>query len=231
MLAVGARLPLLGQLRKRGRVTLPGTPINPDPERPRPRVLRRDEREAILERVMYEPTILCLCTGNAARSPMAQVLLADALSGANVRSAGTHVVEGQPVSWRTRLGLQVIRPDLTTRLNFHRSHQVNRHDVEASDLVLCMAGEHVGYVRREFPQVAAKTATIRRLARDLEAGHLVSLPDRLAELRLGQIGIEGWEDVDDPAGGDVEDFARCAQTLDGLVGQLAARLAMGRLQL
>ena len=212
-------------------MTFPGTPINPDPEPRRQRPLRRDERGAILERVLHEPTIVCLCTGNAARSPMAQVLLADAIPGANVRSAGTHVVEGQPVSWRTRLGLEVVRPDLATRLNFHRSHQVSRHDVESADLVLCMAGEHVGYIRREFPQVAAWTATIRRLARDLEAGHLVSLPDRLAELGLGKVEIGGWEDVEDPAGGDVEDFARCAQTLDGLVGELAGRLAMGRLPL
>ena len=178
---------------------------------------------------MFEPTILTLCTGNAARSPIAEVMLKAGLPVANIHSAGTHVVEGQPVSWRTRLGLEVVRRDLSMKLNSHRSHQVNRNDVAGADLVLCMAGEHVAYMRREFPEFSGKVGSLHRMARDLPVGHLASLRDRIAEMDLASKAIESWEDIVDPAGGDVEDFARCAQTLDGLVSALVVRIVMMRL--
>lgn len=210
-------------------MTLPGTPPTPDVYRERPRRPSPDERFDLRDRVAFEPTILCLCTGNAARSPMAQLLLSDALPGANVRSAGTHVVDGQPVSWRTRLGLEVVRPDLAVRLGVHRSHQVTSRDLESADLVLCMASEHVEFVRRTFPAEAGRAGTIRRLARELPAGHLASLGPRVEELHLDRVALAAWEDVDDPAGGDVEDFARCAIELNALVSELASRMAMHRL--
>ncbi len=44
--------------------------------------------------------ILTLCTGNAARSVMAGAMLGAA--GLAVVTSGTHVVDGQPMSRRTR---------------------------------------------------------------------------------------------------------------------------------
>ena len=49
-----------------------------------------------------------LCTGNAARSVMAGAALAALLPDRPVRTAGTLVVEGQPMSWRTRAALESV---------------------------------------------------------------------------------------------------------------------------
>ncbi len=62
-----------------------------------------------------------------------------------------------------------------------------------------MAGEHVAYVRRRHPVAADRTATLKRLCRDLPEGS-APLAKRLAELDLADVAIEPWEDVEDPAG-------------------------------
>ena len=50
--------------------------------------------------------LLTLCTGNAARSVMAGVMLG---SGPfRIRTAGTHVLEGRPMSYRTRDALAAV---------------------------------------------------------------------------------------------------------------------------
>ncbi len=47
-------------------------------------------------------SIVCVCTGNAARSVIAGAAFADRLPDARVATCGTHVVEGMPLSWRTQ---------------------------------------------------------------------------------------------------------------------------------
>lgn len=145
-------------------------------------------------------------------------MLAARAEGVKVTTAGTHVIEGQPISWRTR--------DAMTEVGVaavgHRSRQISRHDLEA-DLIVALAREHVGYIRREHPEAADRTATLRRLCRDLphEPGPLTT---RIATLDLEHVELEPWEDVDDPAGGDLDTFVACAQELLHLVNELAPRL-------
>ncbi len=207
-------------------MSFPGTPINPESS---PTLHSHVDKHEISDKryeLFNEKTIVCLCTGNAARSPMAQVILKAALPIANVTSAGTHVVEGQPISWRTRLGLQVVRPDLASRLNSHRSRQISQVDINNADLILCMATEHVNYVRREFPNASHKTGSLRRLAGSLPAGHFTSLSERIAEMHLEQVALQAWEDIEDPGGGDVEVMATCAQVLDEELSKLVYRISM-----
>lgn len=164
------------------------------------------------------PRVLFLCTGNAARSVMAAVSLSSVLPGADVTSAGTHVVEGLPPTSRTEQALL----QLGLRPVGHRSHQLTEADVSRAELIVGFTRDHVEFVRRRFPEGAAKTVTLRRLCRDLGDG--APLGKRLTRLGLAELALEAWEDIDDPAGGELEDFERCAGEIQVLTGRLARLL-------
>lgn len=157
-------------------------------------------------RVPVPDTLVTLCTGNAARSVMAGAMLLE--GPLPVVTAGTHVIEGQPMSRRTRAALQSVGYSA----DGHRSHQITEADIDGSVLILAMAAEHVSYIRRKHPEAAHRTASIKRLVRDLRAGP-EPLADRLARLCLDEVEIEAWEDVEDPAGGEDPLYVSCAEEL------------------
>ncbi len=163
------------------------------------------------------PLVLTLCTGNAARSVMSGAMLASA--AIRVETAGTHVVEGQPMSRRTRDALAVVG----FAADGHRSHQLTDRDVAQADLIVAMAGEHVAFIRRRYPEAAAKTASIKRLVRDLPPGP-PPLAGRVRALDLADVPVEPWEDVEDPAGGEDDAYVSCAKELADLCAALLPRL-------
>lgn len=159
------------------------------------------------------PVLVTLCTGNAARSVMAGAMLQDA--PLPIVTAGTHVIEGQPMSRRTRSALG----SLGLRADHHRSHQVTDEDIDGSVLILAMAAEHVAYIRRRHPDAAHRTASLKRLVRDLPPGP-GPLTERLDALGLAEVEIGEWEDVEDPAGGDDAVYVSCAEELADLCARL-----------
>ena len=163
------------------------------------------------------PVVCFVCTGNAARSVMARRMFAEMAPGYRATSAGTLVLEGHPMSSRTRSAL---RDHGLTDFD-HRSRQFGDEHA-AADLVVVMESDHVSWVRRHHPEAVDRTATLSRLVRDLPA--LGTLSDRVASLGLATVEVESWEEVIDPAAGDQAVFDACAVELYGLVEALAARL-------
>jgi len=163
--------------------------------------------------------ILILCTGNAARSVMAGAALERLRPDLDVETAGTLTVDGLPISFRTRAALD----DVALPWPSHRSTQAVRAHFDTADLVIGLAPEHVAWVRREHPEVAARTGSLIRLAEELPTGD-EPLADRVAGLGLADLELEPWEEVVDPGGGEVEDFVASAREIVVLVDRLAERL-------
>ena len=153
---------------------------------------------------------------------MAGALLAEHVPGALITTSGTHVIEGMPMSWRTRDAIE----GLGLEVPMHRSRQATMEELDRADLVIALACEHVGWMRRTHSRAAPRTATLKRLARDLPAGP-EPFVERVRSLRLEAVTLEPWEDVIDPAGGDVDIFHETAREIEALIHSLAPRLAVG----
>src|SRR4051794_40631188 len=139
-------------------------------------------------------SLLFVCTGNATRSVIAGALARVARPEWEVVTAGTFVVEGLPISWRTRAAMAELGIDAAE----HRSTQLTHAHVDAADVVITQEYQHVRYLRRHHPQGNSRTATLKRLVRDLSDAP-EPLDGRLAALGLGTVELEpDWEDVIDP---------------------------------
>ena len=113
---------------------------------------------------------------------------------------------------RTRTALARIPELAEVDFRRHRSRQVQGVDLVHAELVVVMEADHVRFVRRRFPDAAAKTATIRRLCADLTPGP-AALSERVAGLGLATVELSDDEDVMDPAGHDADVYAVCVDEL------------------
>ena len=170
-----------------------------------------------MENQSEKPVICFLCTGNAARSVMARIMFEKRAPNYVSVGAGTLVLEGHPMSQRTRKALERFEISDPT----HRSSQFGERHTGV-DLVVAMEPSHIEWIRRNFPEVATRAATLPRLVRELpKEGSLV---ERVMKLNLAEVEVESWEEVVDPASGDQEIFDSCAAEIDRLINQLIDRL-------
>lgn len=163
--------------------------------------------------------LLILCTGNATRSVIAGAVLRHHLPDVEVATAGTLSIDGLAMSWRTRAGFESVGLPVPV----HRSRQARAEDIDQATLIIGLAPEHVAWVRREHPSAAARTASLKRLHRELSPDGR-PLAERVAELDPARVELEPWEEVVDPGGGEVEAFTACAREVVDLVDELVDRL-------
>lgn len=160
-------------------------------------------------------SVLFLCTGNATRSVLAGELLRIRRPDLVVETAGTLSVAGRPISWRTRRAFEAIGLEPPP----HASVQADDEHLGAADLIVGLAPEHIGWVRREHPRHAPRAATLIRLDRTT-----VGLPAWLASGEAAGVDLADWEEVVDPGGREVDAFIACAREILDLVDRVAPRL-------
>jgi protein-tyrosine phosphatase len=168
-------------------------------------------------------SVLFLCTGNAARSVFAGAMLASLRRDIRVETAGTHTIEGLPMSWRTRDALAAVGLSIPA----HRSTQATTSHLDRADVVVALAPEHVAWVRRQRHPARTRTSTLKHLASALTPpGPRCDLPlaARLPPLLLATRAVHPAEEVTDPAGHEVDAFIACAREVAALVRALAKRL-------
>ena len=143
--------------------------------------------------------ILCVCTGNTCRSPMLEVLLADALRRAGVEatveSAGTAAAPGEPASDGAQRAMAGRGLDLAG----HRSRGLDGIDLGVFNRIFTVSSRHAAHLR----------------SRGVEAA-------RIAVVAAERGGVP------DPFGGGEAEYEAAAATLAAEAARIAAELSARR---
>ncbi len=135
--------------------------------------------------------ILFVCTGNLCRSPMAagllrQRLAEEGLSGLHqVDSVGMWAVEGRPASENA----VAVMAERGIDISDHRARTITAYDVHEADLILVMSREHKRILEQTWPQYEWKVYLLSEM-------------------------VHKKKDVRDPYGSPIEEYRRCADTLE-----------------
>ena len=112
------------------------------------------------------PLVICVCTANICRSPMAEKLLEHALKNEDaplknvkVISAGVSAWDGEPASPNSVKELQKVGINLV----MHRSQELTRDLMNKATLVLAMTNSHLHMINQFFPESKAQVMLIRDL--------------------------------------------------------------------
>ncbi len=170
--------------------------------------------------------ILVVCTANRCRSPIGEVLLADALErhevNAVVASAGLlggdHPAEPEAVEAVAQIGLD---------LSQHRSRQVYAELVATADLILCMERMHVREISVDY-RALRKTFTFKDFA-ERSLFHAprngIDMRSWIDQLAAGRdrgdvLGTWSGDEVADPMGKPLSAFVKTRDELKGLAEEV-----------
>ncbi|MBU0755681.1 MAG: low molecular weight phosphotyrosine protein phosphatase [Planctomycetes bacterium] len=148
--------------------------------------------------------ILCVCTGNICRSPMAEGFIAHMASAhgldhVHVTSAGTHAPEGSPASTHAVKALA----DKGVDIRDHRAAFLDHNAVHEADLVLVMEPDHLVRILSLWPE---------------EAGGKVKLMMEFHEKRPCRDGVP------DPIGADPDYYRSVASLIEDCCRGVIAHL-------
>ena len=179
-------------------------------------------------------SVLFICTGNIARSPMAEALMRRALDrqgvSASVESSGTmdwlRPAEPEAVEVMATMGL-----DIST----HMSRPLAVDQLRSVDLVLGLAREHVRDAALLSPDVLPRMFTLKEIVRRSGEvrgpGHAESLDSWLGRLTADRtldslLGDSPTDDIIDPIGLPVTEYRTTALEISRLTDSLAASLGL-----
>lgn len=102
--------------------------------------------------------LLVVCTGNICRSPVGAALLAQALPGHRIASAGLGALVGHPADATAAWLAEADGLDLSA----HRARQIDAEMVRQADLILVMSEGQRMAVAERFPFATGKTMRFGR---------------------------------------------------------------------
>jgi len=176
--------------------------------------------------------ILCVCTGNVCRSPVAERLLAARLGpGVQVTSAGTfglagRGIEPEMVAHLTAAGVRDVE---------FVARRLTAADVRGADLVLGLGREHRAEAVELVPAAVRRAFTLLEFARLLEAISPDELPDGtvadrlraavpLAAAQRRRVASADLDDVADPYRLDQQAYDRSFSVIRTAVDTIADRV-------
>jgi protein-tyrosine phosphatase len=134
-------------------------------------------------------SILVVCEGNICRSPMGQGLIANALPGVHVNSAGLNALSGMPAD---EFAIRLMR-DRGIDISSHRAIQLTSDLCQHADLVLVMSSEQRKHIEQKYPFSCGRVFRIGEFSK-----HDVPDPYRQPErafreaLELIERGVGEW---------------------------------------
>jgi protein-tyrosine phosphatase len=138
--------------------------------------------------------ILIVCTANICRSPMGEAILKKLVAARedadqwHIESAGTWAIAGSAPAFLSKYVMELMGLDIST----HRSQPVSLALLKNFDLILTMENEHKKWLTTQFREFAQRIFMLSEM-----------------------VGVE--EDIADPIGGELSDYAETAQLLDRLL--------------
>jgi len=165
-------------------------------------------------------SILCVCTGNICRSPVAERLLAARLGpSVEVGSAGTFGVVGAPISepMARRLRAATVGADLFA------ARRLRAPIANAADLVLALTKAHRSEIVELSPALVRRTFTLLEFARLLEVMGPHELPVGTPAVRLrAAVPILATRRSPSPTSDDIDDpIGRSEAVYERVFGEIA----------
>ncbi len=148
--------------------------------------------------------ILVVCTGNICRSPMAEGLLRHRLAGRalrdiQIRSAGTHALDGRPAEPHAVAALR----EWGVHIEGHTARSLDREMVARADLILVMEQGQADLIARVLPP--ARQPQILRLLADYHPATEIA-------------------EIADPYGRPLEIYRDCARSIQACLAGVCAEI-------